>query len=85
MAQRPIAGIYDFYLIKQPTGLATPGDGLFRISCDYATGVAGVMRTLYRNAHPGDADFVLDEIGAAEEQDRPVSTDVQRSATAAIS
>jgi serine/threonine protein kinase len=84
MAQRPIAGIRDFYLVKQPTGLATPGDGLFRLSCDYATGAAGVMRTLYRNAHPGDADFVLDEIGSAEESERLASVDVQRSATAAI-
>jgi len=84
MAERPIAGIRDFYLLKQPTGLATPGDGLFRLSCDYATGAAGVMRALYRHAHPGDADFVLDEIGSAVESDRTASVEVQQSATAAI-
>lgn len=84
MAERPIAGIRDFYLLKQPTGLATPGDGLFRLSCDYATGAAGVMRTLYRYAHRGDADFVLDEIGSAEEAERAASVEVQQSATAAI-
>lgn len=84
MAQRPIAGIRDFYLIKQPTGLATPGDGLFRISCDYATGIAGVMRTLYRNAHPCDADFVLDEIGSVEGSEGSAWADVQPRTPAAI-
>lgn len=63
MAQRPIAGIRDLYLIKQPNGWATPGDNLFRISCDYATGIAGVMRTLHRFTQLDEADFVLDEIG----------------------
>lgn len=66
MAKRPLAGIRDLYLIKQPQGLATPGDNLFRISCDYATGVAGVMRTLHRYARRGAADFVLDEIAPAD-------------------
>jgi serine/threonine protein kinase len=62
MAQRPLSGLRDIYLIKQADGLATPGDGLFRISCDYATGVAGTMRALHRHAHLDKADFVLDEI-----------------------
>jgi serine/threonine protein kinase len=62
MATRPISGIRDIYLIKQRRGAATPGDNLFRISCDYATGVAGVMRALHRFARLGDADFVLDEL-----------------------
>jgi tRNA A-37 threonylcarbamoyl transferase component Bud32 len=65
MAKRPIAGLKDLYLIKQPAGLATPGDGLFRFSCDYATGVAGVMRALHRFAHLGEADFALDEVAPA--------------------
>lgn len=43
-------------------GLATPGDNLFRISCDYATGVAGVMRSLHRIITLDKADFFLDEI-----------------------
>jgi serine/threonine protein kinase len=63
MAKRPIAGIRDLYLIKQPNGWATPGDNLFRVSCDYATGVAGVMRTLHRFTQLEEADFVLDELG----------------------
>lgn len=65
MAKRPLAGYRDIYLVKQPGGLATPGDGLFRISCDYATGVAGVLRALYRHAHLDNADFVLDEVVSA--------------------
>ena len=65
MAKRPIAGIRDIYLIKQPQGSATPGDGLFRISCDYATGVAGVLRAFHRHTHLDDADFVLDEVAPA--------------------
>ena len=62
LAKRPLTGIRDLYLIKQSNGLATPGDNLFRISCDYGTGVAGVMRTLHRFTHHEQADFVLDEI-----------------------
>jgi hypothetical protein len=65
MAKRPLAGIRDIYLIKQERGSATPGDNLFRISCDYATGVAGVLRTLHRFTHLDEADFVLDEVISA--------------------
>lgn len=63
MAKRPICGLRDLYLMEKPTGLATPGDGLLRITCDYATGVAGVMRALQRFSHHEQADFVLDEVG----------------------
>lgn len=62
MAKRPLAGLRDLYLIDQPTGVATPGDGLFRISCDYATGNAGILRTFHRMSHLDDADFILDEV-----------------------
>lgn len=62
MAKRPITALRDMYLIKGPHGSATAGDGLFRISCDYATGVAGILRTLHRYTNHGDADFVLDEV-----------------------
>jgi hypothetical protein len=64
MANRPISGIRDLYLVKTPRGLATPGDGLFRVSCDYATGVAGVLRTLHRFSHLEKADFVLSDMDA---------------------
>lgn len=65
MAQRPLAALRDIYLIKHEHGLATPGDSLFRVSCDYATGVAGVMRALHRHAHFDGADFVLDDVVSA--------------------
>jgi lantibiotic modifying enzyme len=62
MAKRPIAGIRDIYLMRQLQGSATPGDGLLRVSCDYATGVAGVLRTLDRFTRRDKADFVLDDV-----------------------
>jgi serine/threonine protein kinase len=62
MAKRPITGLRDLYLLKYPNGWATPGDNLFRVSCDYATGIAGVMRTLHRFSHLEEADFVLDDL-----------------------
>jgi class III lanthionine synthetase len=65
MAKRPLTGIRDVYLMKQAQGAATPGDNLFRITCDYATGVAGVMRALHRFAHLEHADFVFDDVVAA--------------------
>ena len=78
MAKRPISGIRDLYLIKQSNGSATPGDGLFRVSCDYATGVAGVLRALHRFTHFGEADFVLDEAVYAADVDKSASVDVRR-------
>ena len=62
MAKRPLAGLRDIYIIGQSVGSATPGEGLFRISCDYGTGVAGVLRAVFRHAHPDLADFTLDEV-----------------------
>jgi class III lanthionine synthetase len=86
MAKRPLSGIRDIYLIKQSHGSATPGDGLFRISCDYATGVAGVLRTLHRFTHLDEADFVLDEvISVAEGLDESLPADVQRRAISIMS
>lgn len=62
MAKRPLTGIKQLYLLKLPEGYATPGDSLYRISCDYATGVAGVMRTLHRYITLDKADFTLDGV-----------------------
>jgi len=74
MAKRPLSGLQDLYLLRRSERAATPGDGLFRISCDYATGVAGVLRALHRHAHLDHADFVLDEItAAAQDQNEQVS------------
>jgi hypothetical protein len=63
MMRRPLAGIRDLYVLKYREGWATPGDGLFRVSCDYATGVAGVLRAFDRAGRLDAADFSLDEIG----------------------
>jgi serine/threonine protein kinase len=65
LAKRPLSGLRDLYLTKHSVGSATPGDGLFRISCDYATGVAGVLRSLHRFIHHGESDFTLDELTTA--------------------
>ncbi len=62
MAERPLQGLVDMYLFKEEKGYATPGENLFRISCDYATGIAGVMRTLHRRANLTPDEFCLDEI-----------------------
>lgn len=62
MAKRPLRGLEQLYLLETPQGFATPGDSLLRISCDYGTGVAGVMRTFHRYAYKDKADFILDEM-----------------------
>ena len=74
MAKRPITGIRDLYLMKHPTGLAVPGDNLFRISCDYATGIAGVLRSLHRFSHLEEADFMLDEVVATTAERNEIET-----------
>ncbi|AEB10948.1 hypothetical protein [Marinithermus hydrothermalis] len=48
-------------------GLAAPGEGLLRVSCDFATGCAGVLRVLHRVVNPGPADFMLDEVTPDED------------------
>lgn len=62
MLQRPLDGIRDFYLIKQGNGYAVPGENLFRISCDYATGICGVMATLNRLTKLSKDELSLDEL-----------------------
>ncbi|MEO0255524.1 MAG: class III lanthionine synthetase LanKC [candidate division WOR-3 bacterium] len=62
MMNRPLTGLIDIYLLSFPDGYAVPGDNLFRISCDYATGIAGVMRTIHRVLTLDEADFTLDQI-----------------------
>lgn len=73
MAKRPIRGIRDIFLLKYPQGWATPGDNMFRISCDYATGTAGVLRTLHRFTHLDEADFTLDNVMTASQRDLEVA------------
>lgn len=60
MARRPLDALADLYVFQTEHGAATPGDNLFRVTCDFATGVAGVMRTLHRFAHLAPDEFCLD-------------------------
>lgn len=62
MAARPYQGIVDLYLFEEGDTLAVPGENLFRISFDHATGMAGVVRALHRYARPTGDEFFLDEI-----------------------
>lgn len=50
------------HLDQIPAGLAVGGEGLMRISCDYATGIAGVLSVLHRLETLTHADFTLDEV-----------------------
>lgn len=51
---------------KIPAGLAVPGEGLLRVSCDFGTGVAGVLWVLHRLLQRNRDDFMLDEVSAYE-------------------
>ncbi len=59
-ALRAVDGILT-YRVERPTGLALPGDYSGRISCDYATGSAGVLRLAHRLLTNTPTDFFLDE------------------------
>ncbi len=48
MAERPLSGLTDLYVFQLDNRLAVPGENLFRVSCDYATGLCGVIATLNR-------------------------------------
>ncbi len=50
------------FAVSTGNGTAFPGDGLFRLSCDYSTGSAGVMSFLNRLETGAGADFMLDEL-----------------------
>lgn len=60
MAQRPLQGLVDLYVFETSDGPAAPGENLFRISCDYGTGMAGVITALNRHAHDRGDDMWLD-------------------------
>ncbi len=61
-AKRPIAGIKQIYLIEKEDGFAIPGDNLYRISCDLATGSAGIMKVLQRYISCEGDCFTLDTL-----------------------
>ncbi|KAF1006307.1 MAG: Serine/threonine-protein kinase C [Luteibacter sp.] len=59
-ARKVATGIEPF-LIRRPDGLAIPGSRLLRLSCDLATGSAGVAMFFHRLRRGGFASFMLDE------------------------
>ncbi|MGN6479965.1 hypothetical protein, partial [Luteibacter sp.] len=59
-AKRVACGIEPF-LLPRGDALAVPGAELARISCDLATGNAGVGSFLDRLTQGGSASFMLDE------------------------
>jgi hypothetical protein len=72
---RPLEGLHDLHLFepkrssthlvppdRAPEGIAVPGEGLLRISCDFGTGCAGVLRVLYRLITLDYDDLLLDEV-----------------------
>ena len=67
-AYRTVSGLL-LFKIEREEGIAFPGDGLRRISCDYGTGSAGIGRLLYRMAHTEEKDdFLLDRFFEQEPQ-----------------
>jgi tRNA A-37 threonylcarbamoyl transferase component Bud32 len=60
-AHRIAAGLKVFR-VRETEGSAFPGNGLSRLSCDLATGSAGVILFLDRLLRPRPADFLLDEL-----------------------
>ncbi|WP_421567817.1 class III lanthionine synthetase LanKC [Stenotrophomonas sp. PD6] len=65
MARRPYEGLTDLYVFHDGDAAAIPGENLFRISCDYATGMAGAIRALHRLSSPHPDDFCLDVLDAS--------------------
>jgi Lanthionine synthetase C-like protein/Protein kinase domain len=61
-ACRVAAGVMLFRLDKGGEGIAFPGADLWKISCDYATGSAGIALFLDRLLTRRPADFMLDEL-----------------------
>lgn len=65
-AYRTAAGI-SLFTIEKEDGIAFPGDGLSRISCDLGTGSAGIGSFLHRLVTGGRANFQLDELFPVKE------------------
>lgn len=60
------------FLVRRPGGLAVPGAELLRLSCDLATGNAGVGAFFDRLWRGGPASFMLDEHMPAAAWERAV-------------
>ncbi|SEO32444.1 Serine/threonine protein kinase [Luteibacter sp. UNC138MFCol5.1] len=60
-AARQVAGGIEPFLVRRAQGLAVPGTELLRLSCDLATGNAGVAAFFDRLRRGASASFMLDE------------------------
>lgn len=83
LARKVASGILLFQLDKGAQGIAFPGADLWKISCDYFSGSAGVALFLHRLLHPGPADFMLDELLPAADrrlksEGEPITTPAER-------
>ncbi len=56
------SGVNLFAIDKGAAGIAYPGAELWKISCDYLSGSAGIMLFLHRLKHGGKAHFMCDEL-----------------------
>lgn len=73
-AARSVAAGIQPFLLRREDGLAVPGAELLRISCDLATGNAGVGAFHDRLHRGGQASFLLDEYMPALQVPRPAAT-----------
>jgi hypothetical protein len=58
--QRLIAGIL-LFKVEKPNGISFPGYELYRLSCDFATGSAGIALFLHEYL-TGSSNFLLDDL-----------------------
>ena len=58
---RKVASGIEPFLVRRSDGLVTPGTRLLRLSCDLATGSAGVAMYFHRLRQGGFASFMFDE------------------------
>lgn len=69
--RRIVSGIL-LFPVESEKGLGFPGYELFRLSCDYATGSAGITLFLHRYLERRKADFLIDEL--FEREPLPLAT-----------
>ena len=67
-AHRVARGVLLFQIRRGDEGIAFPGDELWKISCDYLTGSAGIGLFLARLHSRAAPEFFLDELFQAREE-----------------
>ncbi|HYU36035.1 MAG TPA: class III lanthionine synthetase LanKC [Thermoanaerobaculia bacterium] len=82
-AARSVAsGVMLFHLDKESEGIAFPGADLWKISCDYTAGSAGIALFFDRLLSRRPADFLLDELFPAAAAPRLEPSAVEAAGTA---